>query len=105
MYSFHYRTQGIKPQSVSRSDPPIPTSHILLTQNQNRLFVENKIQQRIIVPKYNIIDLPNNLVNNIDNRKTIIHVLDYSSGFGDYLRGSILLAQYAKYFTLSVNYE
>ena len=102
MYSFHYRTQRITPQSSSRSGPPIPPPHILLTQNQNSIFVENKIQQRIIVPKYNIIDLPsNNLVNNIDNRKTIIHVLDYSSGFGDYLRGSILLAQYAKYFNLN----
>ena len=89
MYSFHFRTQ-YNTSSSSRSDPPIPSPHILLTQNQNSIFVENKIQQRIIVPKYN------NIIN---------HVLDYSSGFGDYLRGSILLAQYAKYFTLSVNYE
>jgi hypothetical protein len=34
--------------------------------------------------------------------KTIIHVLDYSSGFGDFLRGSILLAEYAKHLNIQI---
>jgi len=42
-----------------------------------------------------IIELKNN------TNKTIIHVLDYSNGFGDYLRGSILLAQYAKKYNIN----
>ena len=109
MYSFNLQTRGVGrgqstiPSAVSSmssmSSSPIPP-HILLTQNQNRLPVENKIQQRNVFPKYT--DFQNNHVNNnVDQHKTIIHVLDYSSGFGDYLRGSILLAQYAKYFNLN----
>lgn len=27
--------------------------------------------------------------------------MDYSNGFGDYLRGSIILAQYAKYYNIN----
>ena len=110
MYSFNLQTRGgggrgqsTTPSAVSVSSSPIPP-HILLTQNQNRLPVENKIQQRNVFPKYT--DFQNNHVNNpvnnnVNQHKTIIHVLDYSSGFGDYLRGSILLAQYAKYFNLN----
>jgi hypothetical protein len=75
-----------------------PEKHILC-QNQNRLPVENKIQKRIINPKNNI-DLHNN-VNNVNCVKTIVHVLDYSNGFGDFLRGSILLSQYSKYFNIN----
>ena len=75
----------------------------LLYQNQNRLPIENKIQKRSIIPKNNIIDLHNNLNTNITCNKTIVHVLDYNNGygFGDFLRGSILLAQYAKYYNLN----
>ena len=34
--------------------------------------------------------------------KTIIHVLDYCSDFGDFLRGSILLAEYAKHLNIQI---
>ena len=76
-----------------------PEKHILC-QNQNRLPVENKIQKRIINPKNNI-DLHNNVNNNVNCVKTIVHVLDYSNGLGDFLRGSILLSQYSKYFNIN----
>ena len=73
----------------------------IISQNQNRLPIETKIQKRIIIPKNNIIDLHNNINSNVTCNKTIIHVLDNSNGFGDFLRGSILLAQYAKYFNIN----
>ena len=73
----------------------------IISQNQNRLPIENKIQKRIIIPKNHIIDLHNNINSNVTCKKTIVHVLDNSNGFGDFLRGSILLAQYAKYFNLN----
>ena len=44
----------------------------------------------------------NNLNSNINSKKTIIHVLDYSNGIGDYLRGSIFLAQCAKFFDVNL---
>ena len=75
----------------------------IISQNQNRLPVEHKIQKRIIIPKNNIIDLHNNINSfaELSCKKTIVHVLDNSNGFGDFLRGSIILAQYAKYFNLN----
>jgi hypothetical protein len=73
----------------------------LIYQNQNRLLVEPKIQKRIIMPTNNLIDLHNNINSNVNYNKTIVHVLDNSNGFGDFLRGSILLAQYAKYFNIN----
>jgi hypothetical protein len=73
----------------------------LIYKNQNRLPVEYKIQKRTIIPTNNLIDLHNNLNSNVNYNKTIIHVLDNSNGFGDFLRGSILLAQYAKYFNIN----
>jgi hypothetical protein len=73
----------------------------LIYQNQNRLPVEHKIQKRIIMPTNNLIDLHNNINSNVNYNKTIVHVLDNSNGFGDFLRGSILLAQYAKYFNIN----
>jgi hypothetical protein len=39
-------------------------------------------------------------INQNNSTKTIVHVLDYNNGFGDYLRGSIFLAHYAKYFNI-----
>ena len=76
----------------------------IISQNQNRLPVEHKIQKRIIIPKNNfVIDLHNNINSfaELSCKKTIVHVLDNSNGFGDFLRGSIILAQYAKYFNLN----
>jgi len=72
-----------------------------LLKNQNRLPVENKIQERVIIPTINNIDFYNNL-NNTTKNKTIINVFaDNLNGFGDFLRGSILLAQYCKYFDIN----
>jgi hypothetical protein len=79
----------------------------LMYQNQNRLPVERKIQKRIIMPTNNIIDLHNNINSNVTCKKTIVHVLDNSNpnGFGDFLRGSILLGQCAKYFNLNLKLD
>jgi hypothetical protein len=55
-------------------------------------------------PKYNV-KFYNNLNSNIYSNKTIIHLLDYSNGIGDYLRGSILLAQYAKFFNVNLELD
>jgi hypothetical protein len=75
----------------------------ILHQNQSRLPFENRVQQRIIIPTNNIIDLHNNINSNVNCNKTIVHVIDISTkcGFGDFLRGSILLAQYAKYYNIN----
>ena len=68
--------------------------------NINMLSPQN--QKRYIKPTNNIIDLYNNLNSDINCEKTIISVFDYNHfGFGDYLRGSILLAQYAKHFNIN----
>ncbi len=74
---------------------------ILLLENQKSLPLKNKTQLRIINYQNNIIDLHNNINSNINCNKTIVHVLDNSNGFGDFLRGSFLLAQYAKYFNIN----
>lgn len=37
--------------------------------------------------------------------KTIVHVMNHKYGLGDYLRGSILLAQYAKFFNVNFNLD
>jgi len=54
-----------------------------------------EIQETQEIQEIPIIKLKNNI------NKTIIHILDYSNGFGDFLRGSILLAQYAKKFNIN----
>jgi hypothetical protein len=55
------------------------------------IYIYNKLKQKKETQSY---EQPNiELVNNLN--KTIIHVLDYSNGFGDFLRGTILLLQYA----------
>ena len=77
----------------------------LIYQNQNRLRLEHKIQQRIVIPTNNLIDLHNNINTNTACNKTIVHILDNSNGFGDFLRGSILLAQYAKYFNINLKMD
>jgi len=69
----------------------------------NRLMrIEVKMPQvkmpQVKMPQVNI---PQSDINDLGN-KTIIHVLDYSSGFGDFLRGSILLAEYAKHLNIQI---
>jgi hypothetical protein len=58
--------------------------------------------KREFIPSDNIC-FYNELNSNINCNKTIVSVLDYSYGWGDYLRGCILLAQYAKMF--NINFE
>lgn len=73
-----------------------PTQRSLIV-NPSKLF-EHK-HPRIIIPN-NIIDLYKN-INKRTSTKTIIHVLNNNIGIGDFLRGSILLAQYAKHFNIN----
>jgi hypothetical protein len=72
-----------------------------LIHYQSPVLDENN-NYRIVNPKYNV-KFYNNLNSNINSKKTIIHVLKYNFGIGDYLRGSIFLAQCAKF--LNVNLE
>jgi hypothetical protein len=74
---------------------------MILHRNQNRLPLESEIKQRTILPSNNIIDLHNNINSNLNCNKTIISVFPATTGLGDFLRGSILLAQYAKYFNVN----
>ena len=94
-----------KNQNPQNPQNPQTSSNNQNPQNpQNRSFFDKnrkKIQTRTIIP-VNKIDIKNNL-NMVNTNKTIIHVLDnsnISNGFGDFLRGSILLAEYAKYFKI-----
>jgi hypothetical protein len=77
--------------------------NILQVQNEYKHFNHNETFKRIIIPIVNYGDLPNNLNSNVNCNKTIVSVLDYGSGFADYLKGSILLAQYAKHFNINFN--
>lgn len=68
-----------------------------------RLLIENEdyvrdVSNRIIFPDYNVIT-----IDSIPGDKTIIHVYNscYGAGLGDFLRGSIILAQCAKHFNLN----
>jgi hypothetical protein len=92
----------------SKKEKNTPTNILSLpSQNQNRwpLFNDLTIRKRTIELPKNTIDLfkPLNNVENGDVSKTIIHILDESNGFGDFLRGSIRLAQYAKLLNVKFN--
>ena len=111
---FRYkRNQPPQPPSPAPQppSPSQPQTHILIdtlssSQNQNRLPYQTKnAQERIIIPRNNRIDLNNDINCNTTNKKTIIHVFDKSNGFGDFLRGSIILAQYAKFFNINIKID
>jgi hypothetical protein len=71
-------------------------------ETQPKMSSKIIINKRCITPTYNMIDLHNDINTNMNCDKTIVHVYDYNLfGFGDYLRGSILLAQYAKTFNIN----
>jgi hypothetical protein len=74
--------------------PQYPQNRVVYDKNSK------KIETRTIIPVNKMININNNL-NMVNTKKTIIHVLDNSNGFGDFLRGSILLAEYAKYFKIN----
>ena len=65
------------------------------------IVIDDNNNNKIVNPKYNI-KFYNNLNSNVNSKKTIINVLDYSSGIGDFLRGSIFLAQCAKFFNVNL---
>jgi len=78
-----------------------PTSNIqqvnklpLELQNNTMLPYVHEIRTRKILPQENI-DLQIKLDEIVSN-KTIVHIIDRTHGFGDFLRGSILLAEIAK---------
>ena len=56
-------------------------------------------EHKISVPPQRHIDF-NHALNSGESTKTIISVLGHVNGLADYLRGSILLAQYAKHFNI-----
>jgi hypothetical protein len=105
------RNQPYKPSQSQRNQPykpykpPQQDRQFISRKYQNRLTVVDKIQQRIITPDNNIIDLHHNINSNLNSGKTIIHVLDNSNGFGDFLRGTILLSQYAKHFNINIKID
>jgi hypothetical protein len=90
------RQQQIKlRQIISQILPLIKSRPLLLDDNTNN---------KIVNPKYNV-KFYNNLNSNINSKKTIIHVLNYSNGYGDYLRGSIFIAQCAKFFNINLELD
>jgi len=91
MIQMQYQGPAVSPNTLVLP-PPV--------EYQNRLLLTHQKQTRTILPNNNTVDLYNTINSNVKSNKTIVHVLDYSNGFGDYLRGSILLAQYAKYFNV-----
>lgn len=81
----------IKPSSIL----PYPNIDILKINN-NRTSTEH-----IVLLPSRQIDLSDSI--NTFHKKTIVHVFNsqYRNGFGDFLRGSIGLAQFAKHFKIS----
>jgi len=78
-------------------------TQFILHKNQYIFSFENKLQKKTIIPRNDIIGLHNNINSNENCKKTIVHIFyPYQKGFGDYLRGSILLAQYAKYYNINL---
>ena len=68
-------------------------------QQNNSLCAQKK---RTIIPKYNN-NIGSGINSNRNVNKTIVHIFNDNcqSGIGDYLRGSMLLAEYAKYFNIN----
>jgi hypothetical protein len=90
MFKLNFRTLPLAQQNQAR----LP----LEQQNQARFPNINKKQTRQILHQENI-DLQTPL-NEIVSNKTIINNLDRTNGFGDFLRGSILLAEIAKKYKI-----
>jgi len=68
------------------------------------LLLDDNTNNKIVNPKYNV-KFYNNLNSNINSKKTIIHVIPDINGYGDYLRGSIFLAQCAKFFNINLELD
>lgn len=88
--------------ALPQKPEPIPPTIPLPQQNQCRspyLPHSKEIETRILLPQDKYIDVFDDL-NQYTSNKTIIHVLDCFNGFGDYLRGSILLAEFAKRYKI-----
>lgn len=90
-----------KPESKPEAKPESKPETLPLQQHYTLPINEKNIYSRNVIQNNNNIDLYNNLNDtNITVSKTIVHLLDHSSGFGDFLRGSIVLAEYAKYYNI-----
>jgi hypothetical protein len=74
-------------------------------------FLTKENPVKIIIPNYDDNNIHRCINNNANCDKTVVCVLShkYSLGFGDYLRGCISIAHYAKYFgvnfKMSMNYH
>ena len=90
------RQQQIKLRQIIHQILPLIISQAILLDDNNN--------NKTVNPKYNV-KFYNNLNSNINSKKTIIHVLDFSNGLGDYLRGSIFLAQCAKFFNINLELD
>jgi hypothetical protein len=97
------RQQKIKQQQI-RLRQIIYQILPLLRSGKLEMDKININNNKIIIPKYNV-KFYNNLNSNINSNKTIIHVLQYTYGIGDYLRGSIFLAQCAKFFNIKLELD
>jgi hypothetical protein len=92
------RQQKLRQQILRQQILPLINSQpLLIEDNENNNY-------KIVNPIHNV-NFYNNLNSNINSKKSIIHVLDYSNGFGDYLRGSIFLAQCAKFFDINLKLD
>jgi len=95
-----------------------PIQKTLPLKQTNQMRLEPKIQKvlpleqhsKYILPGFNIMEdrhiIPQTIKNNsieldkIISDKTIVHILNCENGFGDFLRGSILLALFAKKYNV-----
>jgi hypothetical protein len=80
---FKLRFQKQEPQQESNNH-----LHFQLPQQKSKHYTQ-------------LLEYPQCELNKVVSQKTIVHVLDYSNGLGDFLRGSILLAQFAKKYKIN----
>jgi len=96
-----FKLRGVMRRAPPRPPPPPPrisTPSFMLNKNIP-LLPDEVDSNTVYVPPVHPLDLTPAL-NSIPSTKTIIHVLKHTVGMADYLRGSILLAQYAKHYQL-----
>ena len=93
-----FKMNGVKPRVLEKNPDGIglPSAPFILNNNLPLLPYEVESHSLRVLPVHPI-DLTHAL-NSIPSDKTLMNVLDYSNGIADYLRGSILLAQYAKHY-------
>lgn len=104
------RQQKIRQQKIRQQQIRLrQIIYQILPLIQSRPFIlDDNTNNKSVNPKYNV-KFYNNLNSNVNSKKnskkTIIHVLQYTYGIGDYLRGSIFLAQCAKFFNINLELD